>query len=263
LLLNIVKCIEMTNDFDRSVSEIVRLDHRTADVFKKWHLNFCCGGETVLKPLCESKGLDFNLVVKELEDATRDFKVSSQTTFHEWKIDFLIDFIIHVHHDYIYQVLPALKSSLDAFALTHTHKFPELASLTGLMDKLSRILMTHNRHEDEIIFPYIKQMYSAYKRNEVYGNLFVRTLRKPLHIVVKDQLEIDELLAGLKQLTKNFKPPPIVCSSYQVLISKLEELWENLIQHQFLERNVLFPKAIEIEQKLLNGETSVNLVKGP
>jgi regulator of cell morphogenesis and NO signaling len=241
----------MINNFDRPVSELVKMDYRTADVFKKWQLNFCCGGETALQPLCKSKDLDFNLVVKELEAATRDFRVPNQVHFNDWKIDFLIDFIIHVHHDYIYQVLPILKISLDAFALTHTHKYPELTSMTELIDTLSKAIMRHNRHEDQIIFPYIKQMYSAYKRNEVYGNLFVRTLRKPLSLVEKEQLEITELLNGLKLIILNFKPPVKVCTGYEVLISKLRELYDNLMQHQFLEHNILFPKAIEIEQKLL------------
>lgn len=241
----------MINKFDRPLSEIVKMDHRTADVFKKWHFNFCCGGEIALRPLCDSKNLDFNSVVKELKEATRDFKICNQIDFHKWKIDFMIDFIIHVHHDYIHQVFPVLKSSLEAFALTHTHKFPELASMTELLNKLSVVLMSHIENEEEIIFPYLKQINSAYKRKEVYGNLFVRTLRKPLHIVEKEQLEIVELLNRLKLITKEFTAPLKVCSSYQVLISKLEELYENLIQQQFLECNILFPKAIEIEQTLL------------
>jgi regulator of cell morphogenesis and NO signaling len=42
------------------------------------------------------------------------------------------------------------------------------------------ILLQHNPLEDEIIFPYIKQIEAAYRRKEPYGHLFVRTLRKPL-----------------------------------------------------------------------------------
>jgi regulator of cell morphogenesis and NO signaling len=241
----------MIIDFDRPVGEIVRQDYRTADVFKKWQLNFCCGGEIALKSLCESKQLDFDRVVYELQEATRDMKISSQIHFQDWKIDFLIDFITRVHHDYIYQVLPPLKTALEAFALTHTHKFPELVNLVELVDKLSNKLIVHNKHEDEIIFPYIRQMYSAYKRNEAYGNLFVRTLRKPLNTVEKDQREISELLSSLSRITSDFQAPAKVCSTYEVLLSKLKELHENLLQHQYLERDILFPKAIEIEQKLL------------
>jgi regulator of cell morphogenesis and NO signaling len=242
----------MINDFDRSVGEIVKLDYRTADVFKKWQLNFCCGAKMSLQTLCETKELDFNQVVQDLKEATRDFKIPSQISFHEWKIDFLIDFIIHVHHDYIYQVMPPLQIAFDEFALTHTLKFPELVGTTELLSKLSEKLILHNRHEDEIIFPYIKQMHSAFKRKEVYGNLFVRTLRKPLDMVERAQLQIDELLNELELFIKNFKPPIKTCSSYEVLISKMRELYENQIQHQYLERNILFPQALEIEQSLLH-----------
>jgi regulator of cell morphogenesis and NO signaling len=70
-------------------------------------------------------------------------------------------------------------------------------------------------------------------------------------MVEKEQLKIDEMLQGLKRITNNFTPPLKVCPSYQVLISKLKELHENLTQQQYLERSILFPKAIEIEQKLL------------
>jgi regulator of cell morphogenesis and NO signaling len=238
-------------DFDRPVGEIVKLDYRTADVFKKWQLNFCCGGEVALKSLCESKQLDFDRVVYELREATRDMKISSQIHFQEWKIDFLIDFITRVHHDYIYQVLPPLKAALEEFTETHSHKFPELPHIVRLVDKLSTKLIVHNNHEDDIIFPYIKQIYSAYRRNEAYGNLFVRTLRKPLNMVEKERREISELLNSLELITSAFHSPIKICSTYQVLLSKLKDLHENLLQHQYLERDVLFPRAIEIEQKLL------------
>lgn len=250
LSLNVVKDIHM-KDFDRPVNEIVKMDYRTADVFKKRRLNFCCGGDVNLRSLCETRQLVFNEVVKELQNATRDINIPSQLNLQEWKIDFLIDFIKNVHHEYIYQVLPTLKISLDAFALTHTHKFPELTRTTSMLEQLSKKLMMHNSHEDEIIFPYIKQMYSAYKRKEAYGNLFVRTLRKPLSLVESEQIEITKLLDELKLITENFQLPLKSCSSYQVLISKLKELYENLLQHQYLEHNILFPKAIEIEQHLL------------
>lgn len=245
------KDILMIIDFDRTVGEIVKQDYRTADVFKKWKLNFCCGGEVALKALCASRQLDFDRIVCDLEEATRDIKVSSQIRFHEWKIDFLIDFITHVHHDYIYQVLPPLKIALEAFAGSHIRKFPELPGIAELLEKLSQKLLMHNTHEDEIIFPYIKQMYSAYKRNEPYGNLFVRTLRKPLNIVEKEQHEISELMHTMKLITSDFHPPVKVCSTYEVILSKLKDLYENLLQHQYLERDILFPRAIEIEQKLL------------
>ena len=239
------------DDFDCVISDIVKLDYRTADVFKKYQLSFCCSGAISLKSACEVKGIDFELISNELKEATRNLILPNNLPFDEWKIDFLIDFITNIHHAYVYRVIPSLSSSLESFTLGHQTKYPVLTRIQELFTKLTEILLIHNRYEDEIIFPYIKQIDSAYRRKEPYGNLFVRTLRKPLHVIEREHFQIQELLNDLKIETKQFTAPDKACLSYQVIIKKLEEAHNNLLQHKFLERAILFPKAIAIEQKLL------------
>ena len=238
-------------EFDCAITDIVKLDYRTADVFKKYQLSFCGIGSVSLKSVCEAKGIDFELISNELKEATRNLILPNNLSFEEWKVDFLIDFITNIHHVYIYRVIPSLCSTLESFTPGHQAKFPELIRVLELFKKLTEILLLHNRHEDEIIFPYIKQIDSAYRRKEPYGNLFVRTLRKPLHIIEKEHFQIQELLDDLKIETNQFTVPVKACLSYQVIIKKLEEAHNNLIQHKFLEHTILFPKAIAIEQKLL------------
>lgn len=163
----------------------------------------------------------------------------------------MIDFITNICHAYIYQVIPSVCSTLESFTLGHQTKYPALTRILELFTKLTEILTLHNRHEDEIIFPYIKQIDSAHRRKEPYGNLFVRTLRKPLHIVEREHLQIQGLLNDLKIETRQFTAPDNACLNYQVIIKKLEEAHNNLLQHKFLEDAILFPRAIATEQKLL------------
>jgi regulator of cell morphogenesis and NO signaling len=238
-------------DFDCTISDIVRLDYRTADVFKKYQLSFCCTGSVSLKSACELKGIDFDLVSNELKEATRNLTLPNNLPFKEWNIDFLIDFITNIHHDYVYRVIPSICTSLQSFTLGHQTKYPEFIHITELFIRLAEILTLHNRHEDEIIFPYVKQIDSAYRRKESYGNLFVRTLRKPLQIIEKEHFQIQDLLSDLKNESRQFTVPDNACLNYRVIFKKLEEAYNNLLQHKFLEHDVLFPKAIAIEQKLL------------
>jgi regulator of cell morphogenesis and NO signaling len=239
------------DQFDRPIREIVKMDYRTADVFKKHQLGYCCSGNVPLKSACETKGIDFGQLSSELRESTRNVVISNLLPFGEWEIGFLIDYITNIHHTYLYQVIPPLSLSLESFAIGHQDKYPEMSSVSEILSELAKILINHNRHEDEIIFPYIKQIDSAYRRKEVYGNLFVRTLRKPLYIVEREHLQIQQLLEGLQTATNYFTPPESVCVSYEVNIKKLEELYNNLIQHKHLEHDLLFPRAIAIEQKLL------------
>ena len=251
MLLNKSNNTQMMYDFDRSVDEIVKADYRAADVFKKHMINYCCTGQVSLQAVCMEKNIDINQVRNDLELATRDVRIPNDLPYGEWKLEFLIDYIIYIHHDYIYRILPNLGPSLMTFASGHSKKYPEVQQVSVVFEKLSAILLLHNRHEDEIIFPYIKQIDSAFRRKEPYGNLFVRTLRKPLSIAEKDHLQILDLLTELKQLTNHFTVPEKACTNYQVLYHKLEEFHDNLLQHKFLENNILFPRAIAVEQQLL------------
>jgi len=238
-------------DFDGTISEIVKKDPRTAEVFKKYKLSYCCSGNIPLKSACTANGIDYLVLTEELRISTRNLILSENLPFGEWKIDFLIDLISNIHHTYIYQYIPPLSQRLESFTVGHRDKYPELITVVEIFTKITDLLIVHNRHEDEIIFPYIKQIYYAFKRKEPYGNLFVRTLRKPLHMIEQEHLQIKKLLDSLKLATKGFTPPDNACVNYLVLYKEMEEVYDNLAQHMFLEDDFLFPKAIDIERKLL------------
>ncbi|HMJ47049.1 MAG TPA: DUF542 domain-containing protein [Ferruginibacter sp.] len=236
---------------ESTISEIVRFDYRTADVFKNHNINYCCGGTTDLETVCHKQGLDYNNILVELEVAMRKISLPSNLPFKEWKIDFLIDYIINVHHAYLYQALPAIESRLIAFMNSHIKKLPELHSISDVFEQLSKLLIAHNRNEEEVIFPYIKQLDSAFRGNESYGSLFVRTLRKPLISIENEHKEIGKFLKRMVLYTNNYSFPVNACLNHRVLFYKMQELHLDLIQHKHLESKILFPKAAEIEKQLL------------
>jgi regulator of cell morphogenesis and NO signaling len=236
---------------DLPVSEIVKSDYRTSDVFKRYGISYCCGGQISLNEACHSLGLKHDQVLGELEAATQNIILSNTLEFNSWPIGFLIDYITNVHHAYIYQALPSLEAGLLSFASGHRSKYPELDSVLEVFEQLSAVLASHNRHEEEIIFPYIKQIEIAYRRRESYGNLFVRTLRKPLSNIEHEHTKITGLLKNMRRLTNHYTFPSNACAQHQVIYRKLKEFDDDMVQHKHLENNILFPKAIEIEKELL------------
>lgn len=197
------------------------------------------------------KGTDYKIVEKKLCDATRNVYVNNALQFHNWKIDFLVDYIINVHHAYLEVTIPALKSAMLAFIEGHKKKFPELDKMLIAFTELTNILVLQNKHEEEITFPYIKQLDNTHRRKEVYGNLFVRTLRKPLSNFEKENNTIRKLLEELQILANEYQFPPNACTSHQVIFHRLKEFHGDLVQHKHLENNILYPKAIALEKELL------------
>src|SRR5207302_7916219 len=94
----LIKISPLYKEPTSTVSDIVRSDYRTADVFKKYGINYCCSGVISLEAACSIRNIDTPLVVAELEEATRSICLPNSLRFADWKVSFLADYIQHVHH---------------------------------------------------------------------------------------------------------------------------------------------------------------------
>lgn len=237
---------------DSCAADIVKQYYRTASVFKKYEIEFCCGGKWPLKMVCESRGLSLDGLLQELQQASRNISIPANLPFGEWKVDFLTDYIVNVHHQYLRQSLPAISEQLKKFVEEHAKKYPRLPELEMQFGYLHRMLIPHLQQEEEIIFPYIRQISHAYESQESYASLLVRTLRKPVEDIMHQEHEVlDKVLNQFRTLTENYTPPEASCTSHRLSFAMLRELDDDLVQHVYLENQVLFPRAIAMEKELL------------
>jgi len=242
----------MTTEKHDTISRIVRDDYRTADVFRKHGINYCCGGNSTLEEVCRLQNLDIISICKELSDATQTITIPASLRVDEWSIDFLVDYIRNVHHAYLKQALPTLETTLISFVNNHRSKFPFLDSLHQEFSSLSVLLTEHIAEEEEKIFPYMKQVSHTHKHKEIYGKLFVKTLSQPLTKVFQSKhTHISAQLVEIRNLSNQYRFPDNACTNHRVVFQKLRELDADIVQYRHLENNVLFPKAIILERELL------------
>ena len=69
-------------------------------------------------------------------------------------------------------------------------------------------------------------------------------------------MEIEHETAGnwlfdIRQLSENYSLPQDACNTYTVYYKELKEFEEDLHKHVYLENNILFPKSIILENKLI------------
>ena len=234
------------------VTDIVINDYRTAEIFRKFNIDFCCGGKWPLEIVCQNKNLDTEEIITELKKVIWQSASNAVLDFDNWEVDFLTDYILNVHHRYLKKALPEIKEQITKFLVGHRKKFPEFEELETIINCLMKEIPPHMKREEEIFFPYIKQIYHAHKYRESYAKLLIRTLRKPLEEVMQKEHETTAAhLNNLRALTNNYTPPENACITHKVTFAKLKELDKDLVQHLHLENNILFPKAIEMEKELL------------
>jgi regulator of cell morphogenesis and NO signaling len=238
----------------KTVAQIVRDNYRTAGVFKSVGINYCCGGGVPLAEACALRGIAVEEVTAQLRKAVQTVQLPANLPYNSWKLDFLVDYIINVHHAYLKDALPKLEVNLAGFVNGHKKKMPYLEDILTQFQALSALLQHQMEQEEEIVFPYIKQVEAAYRRNETYGSLLVKTLRKPLQI--EDAVSVSNGLSALRSLTDHYQFSDDACTNHRVVFQQLEELDNDLVQHKHLENNILFPRTAETEQSLLQGVNS-------
>lgn len=221
-----------------TVGQIAAKDLRKAQVFKKYGIDFCCGGKKTLAEACQDKGLDVHKIQKELSDSPSTI-TQRPLPFDEWSPDFLADYIVNNHHAYVKKSLPDLLVYSNKVAAVHGGHHPELLSVSTLVQQLAQELTDHLAKEEMILFPFIK----AKVRGEFYRAPF-GSVESPIKMMEQEHDDAGQILAELRYVTNGYVLPDDACASYSLLYRLLEEFESDLHMHIHLENNILFPKAM-------------------
>ena len=234
---------------ERTVGEIVADDYRTAGVFKKFGLDFCCGGGKPVAEACKQKGIELDTLLEELETATNDGDDSHN--YKEWSPGLLIDYIEQRHHRFVRSKLPEIEIYAKKVAKVHGERNPELNDILREFMMLKDELLSHLEKEEQLLFPYIKELEEADQAGEkMEKEPDFRRVEDPVKMMEVENDEAGEAMANIQKWSKNFTPPEDACASYRVLFQNLEGFQDDLHKHVHLENNILFPKALELEKRL-------------
>lgn len=234
------------------VSEIVANNYRTAEIFRKYGIGYCCGTRLPLETVCMMKGIESGPLIRDLKKIIQPLQLSPALPFEKWSIDFLTDYIINIHHHYLDQSLPLLHDILKDFAEEHARKYPRFLSLEKIFSCFREEMISHIRQEEQTIFPYLRQVTHAYEEEDSFASLLVKTLRKPVAKIMELEHDVlEKSIFQFRELTDNYVAPGNACPSHRVVLAKLKELDNDLVQHVYLENEILFPRIIAMEKELL------------
>lgn len=243
-----VRVTKRAGESTETVGQIAAKDLRKVEVFKKYGIDFCCGGKKTVRQICQEKGLDATKVEQELQLANQQAG-ATKLEYNEWNLDFLADFIVNTHHSYVRKTLPELRGYAIKVARVHGSKHPELLHILSGVEAIAEALSRHMEEEEKVLFPYIKRIVAL--------NTFQLPMQdadNSLSTIIRDMEQehdyVGRALEDIRAWSNNFAIPEDACASYKVLYNMIGEFEGDLFTHIHLENNILFPKAIDMEKSL-------------
>lgn len=231
-----------------TIGEYVAKDFRTAAIFSKYGIDFCCKGNRTIEEACDKKDIDTNQLMEQL-NTVLSTKNDNEIDFKLWPLDLLADYIEKKHHRYVEEKTPMLLQFLDKLCKVHGESHPELFEINELFKGSAGELAQHMKKEELILFPFVKKMVKATLTDNLIEQPHFGTVKNPIAMMMQEHDTEGERFRKIAALSNNYTPPADACNTYRVTFAMLEEFEQDLHKHIHLENNILFPKAMVLEKE--------------
>ncbi|AZA60145.1 iron-sulfur cluster repair di-iron protein [Chryseobacterium sp. Ch-15] len=229
------------------IGDIVAEDFRTAAIFKKYGIDFCCKGGRTIEEACGPRNLDSDQIYSDIENLPKTD--GNSIDFNSWPLDLLADYVEKTHHRYVEEKTPVLQQFLDKLCKVHGALHPELFEIRDLFFASAQDLASHMKKEELMLFPFIKNMVRAQIEGMAIPQPPFGSVENPVNMMKHEHTVEGERLRKIAELTDEYTPPADACNTYKVTFAMLQDFENDLHKHIHLENNILFPKAIQLEKE--------------
>lgn len=208
----------------RTIGEIAAILPSATAVFRKFNLDFCCGGDAMLADAVRKRGLDIGIVEEVLAalDPGKPAAPPEATSA-------LIDHIVRRYHETHRRELPELVRLARKVEAVHADHPEAPRGLADALEAIQAELGEHMQDEEAEVFPLMRQQY------DTKAELQTARMRH-------DHDRHGELLRRLETVAHGFVLPEGACRSWEALYVGTDKLVDDVMEHIHLENNVLFPR---------------------
>lgn len=223
---------------EHTPADIVKVFPKASDLFKERRIDFCCGGGRPLSDVIKEGNLDEKAVLEEINHAYENWQKEDHEVI-DWEAvpaAELIDHIVHTHHSYLNEELPALGQFVTKILRVHGANHPHLKELHRLYNDFKVEMEEHMITEETEVFPLIKE----YEKNP--SEKLLAHIKEVNGDLEDEHATSGEILKRMREITGGFVPPADACSSYRITYARLADLETDTFQHVHLENNILFQR---------------------
>ncbi len=233
---------------DRRISELVDQNYVHAYVLFYFGIRFYEYSECTLEQVCQQRGLRTEQVVKELEFPTH--LQEADLPLVSYPVDLIIEYLKHSHFLFIKHKLPYIARLVESLRVNHEDYAAIQRDLKLVFPLFVEDFIEHIYEEEDTLFLFILALDKAARTGFVPGNLYYLLEKNSVQKFAVEHEAHDDEMAGIRKITRNYILAPNAPLHVKVVYNELKAFEKSLITHARIENEILFPRAMAIEDKV-------------
>jgi len=240
----------MNNLTTKTIREIALEMPLTTKVFETYKIDYCCGGHRNFGEACEIAGVETENVLREISECLKTSDENELKKIQNASLSKLIEYIEKTHHVFTRDEIKNLVPLMIKVANKHGEHNPHLFALEELFSELCADLAPHLLKEEQVLFPYIIEL-ENYQNGKTHVSMpCFGSVNNPVGMMMREHDSAGDILRKMRKVSNDYKIPEGACPSFTALFTRLEAFEKDLHRHIHLENNVLFPRAIALENEI-------------
>ncbi len=233
---------------DKRIAELVDQNYVHAYVLFYFGIKFYEYSEFTLDQVCKQRSLKLEQVIRELESPTH--LQEADLPLVSYPIDLIIEYLKHSHFLFIKHKLPYIARLVESFKAHHADYVNIERDLKTVFPLFVEDFIEHIYEEEDTLFLYIQTLEKASKGTYIPTRLFYLLEKNSVQKYAMEHEVHDDEMVGIRKITKNYELDANAPLHVKVMYNELMVFEKSLITHARIENEILFPKAMAIENKV-------------
>jgi len=186
-----------------------------------------------------------------LLEVFEDQTVFKPANFDRFSLQVIVDYLRKTHRYYLDKKLLEIEQSIHLLVNAYPSAHPLLVLLNTFYSDYKNHLCRHIEMEEVELLPYIIELEKAAKSKrklETTTSMTVKQFISQHHDTEKDLEEVRKTILS-------YSPPEGNQTLYRILLSQLQVFEKDMAVHAQIEDDVLLPRALELEGKLVASDS--------
>ena len=229
-----------------SIASIIQQHYPNAFVLYSLGIDFFAVEEKTLQEVCIERNLDISYILRLLKEPQEQVQPDVRK-LKKASIEGVLSYLKHQHIVFLQKKIPFVAHLIEKLRKKDASNNQLIVDLQLMFPLFAEDFIHHIHEEEDTFFYYISVLLKnqPQKLYELQQKFSIQSfaLAHDTH---------DDEMQGIRQLTKNYQLPLGASLHLKVVYWNLEDLEKQLQMHAYIENEILFPKALVLENKVKN-----------